>query len=335
MNKVSRVTLVLGSLLFTLVLAEIILRAVDFECDFYPSKVQFGWPNPVMLEHLYEVDRQLLWVSKDYSAKIDAWRGKEPSIVFMGCSCTEVGSYDKLLKKIIDTKHPGNNFTYVNVGVGGWSSYQGLQQLKRDVVSMKPKVITIYYGWNDHWHNFGIEDKDIGRFNLENQILAAKLSRLRTWQLVNSFIFELKQLGSKKKLRRSERVALADFVSNIYDMVQIARENDIVPVLITAPSSHVKGREPNYLSLRCLDNLGDLIPLHYRYIQAVRKVVNEYDVELIDLALEFSKLPQADLNNLFLQDGIHLTDEGSKRVAGLMYEYFVNSGLIDRILKED
>ena len=79
----------------------------------------------------------------------------------MGDSCTDWGKYDKFFAKLVAKRIPGHKVTYANFGVVGWSTYQGLQQVKRDLLDLKPKVITIYYGWNDHWVGFGIEDKEV------------------------------------------------------------------------------------------------------------------------------------------------------------------------------
>jgi hypothetical protein len=44
----------------------------------------------------------------------------------------------------------------VKLAVGGWASEQGLRQFRRDVLPLHPRVVmTIYYGWNDHWIAFG------------------------------------------------------------------------------------------------------------------------------------------------------------------------------------
>ena len=88
----------------------------------------------------FQPDRDLIWVPKDYPQKIDTWIDKHPFIVFMGCSCTELGTYDRCLKSLVDQNHPTNVFQYVNMGVSGWSSYQGLQQLKRDVPRIRPQI---------------------------------------------------------------------------------------------------------------------------------------------------------------------------------------------------
>jgi hypothetical protein len=47
--------------------------------------------------------------------------------------------------------------------VGGYTTYQGLRQLERDVATLHPVIATFYYGWNDHWIGFGIEDRDVAR----------------------------------------------------------------------------------------------------------------------------------------------------------------------------
>ena len=327
---------VLISLLVSLIFAEIGLRLIDFKFALYPTEIQFGWPDPVTIQELYHVDSELLWVPKDYSSKVATWKGKQPSVVFMGDSCTEFGKYDKFLESIIHERNPNSTFNFVNVGVGGWSSYQGLQQLKRDVLPMMPRVVTIYYGWNDHWASFGIEDIEIGKFNLEHPILLLKTySRSRVIQLINRAVFTLKQPNTAQNKRRPERVSLSDFTSNLRQMSQIARESGITPILLTAPSSHKKGEEPAYLAHRWLNDLHELVPLHQKYVKAVRDIASKEYVPLIDLYMEFNRLPQEDLKKLFRKDGIHLTKEGDRKIAELIYKGLVRNNLYDQLVGKE
>lgn len=318
-----------GSTIFALILAEILLRLAGFEYRLLPTKVQFGWPDPITIKQAYQVDKDLLWVPKDYHVKVSFGFEKHPAIVFMGCSVTEFGRYDQFLKSLIDEHQTGiHNFTIVNVGVGGWSSFQGLQQLKRDILPMKPSIVTILYGWNDHWSTFGIEDKDIGNFNLAQPDWLLNISKSRVVQLINRTILSVKYpINDRNKGRL--RVSLSDFSSNLDQMVKLARENSITPVLLTAPSSHKKGYEPAYLSKRWLDDLNELIPLHQKYVQAVRDIASKEHVLLIDLYAEFNQFNQEDLNKFFLKDGIHLTSEGNRKIAEMIYKQFVLNGLIN------
>lgn len=324
-NKLLSMLVIMASIFFSLALSEVALRLINFEFGLYPTKVQFGWPNPYKLQKYYRIDSKLLWVPKNYSTKIDYWKNRNPFIVFMGDSCTEFGRYDKELKSIYDSQDPHNNLTYVNLGVGGWSSFQGLQQLKRDVLPMKPQVITIYYGWNDHWTSFGIADKEIGKYNLKHStLLVAIFQNVRLLQLVNKAVFVLENKTIKHHKRKPERVSILDFESNLRQMVRVARENGIVPILITAPSSHREGAEPVYLEQRHLNSVHELIPLHRKYVQIVRKVAAKENAPLLDLYKEFNMLPQKELEMLFQKDGIHLTPEGNLKIAESLHRYLSN-----------
>jgi len=324
---------VIFSTLFAVVIGEITLRLTGFEFALYPTKVQFGWPDPVTIQDLYHFDSELLWVPKNYSSRVANWKGNRPIVVFMGDSNTEFGRYDKFLKSIIDKQNPNSAFTFVNVGVAGWSSYQGLQQLKRDVLPMLPRFVTIYYGWNDHWTSFGIEDKEIGKFNLEHPSLPLEVfSNVRVVQLFNKAVFLLKLSAPEQDQQKPERVSLADFRSNLLQMVQIARSNGIIPILLTAPSSHKKGEEPDYLAERWLNDLNELVPIHKKYVQVIRDISSNEDVPLIDLFAEFERLPQDDINKYFQKDGIHLTEKGNKKIAEFIFEYFVRNDLYNRLV---
>ena len=321
---------ILGIVL-ALILGEVTLRLIGIEYALYPSKVQFGWPNPVQIHNKFVVDSQLFWVPKNYSAKVANWEGRRPMIVFMGDSCTQPHNYPGFLKSMITDRNPESALNSVTVGVPGWSSYQGLRQLELDVVPMRPRAVTIYYGWNDHWTHFGLEDKMIGEVYRKHPPLLLELSpNIRMATLINNLIFAFK-FPLLNSIRGPVRVSLSDFSDNLRRMVQIARDNGIIPILLTAPSSHRRGKEPRYLARRWLNDLSDLIPLHQQYVQAVRNVASQQQAPLIDLYLEFNRLPQEDVDRFFVEDGIHLTKEGNEKIAEMIYVYLVDTGLYGRM----
>ena len=319
------------TLALLLILIELGLRLFGFQFTLEPPKVEFGWPDPAELENKLLADPDLLWVYPEYPSKIDAAQNQQPSIVFMGDSCTYFGKYDDKLQSIIAERHPDSDFTYVNLGVPGWSSYSGLQQLQRDVLSIQPQAITIYYGWNDHWNYFGLQDKDAARFlNPEsNSPLSTSLSRLRIAQLTNKAFLALQQ---RSAVPDQARVSLDDFRANLRQMVRIARANDIIPILLTAPTSHQLGQEPAYLADRWLTNIEDLVPLHQQYVQAVRAVAAAENAPLIDLYQEFNQLPQPDLVRLFQEDGIHLQAAGDQMIAEIIDRQLAQAGLYPQII---
>ena len=288
-----------------LVLVELGLRLSGFAFALPPPRLEVGSSLPVVLPESFVPDPDLLWVRHGYRANLIAGAASRsrPSIVFMGDSTTR-NQYERRLQPIIEERHPGSDFTYVTLGVPGWSSYSGLKQLQRDVLSVRPRAITINYGWNDHWNYYGLQDKDAARFLYPegSSRLSAYFYRFRTIQLVNKAILALKQrsIGHGRP-----RVSLDDFRANLRQMVRIARANDVIPILFTAPTSHQLGREPAYLAKGWLTNLEDLAPLHQQYVQVVREVAAAENAPLVDLHHEFNQLPRERLGELFHEDGIH------------------------------
>ena len=301
---------------------EIGLRLFGSEFVLTPPRVEFGYPRPEHFGRWFLVDSDLLWVPHGYADRVAAAADWRPSVVFMGDSCSQSGRYASELRSIIKTRNPDAVFPFLAVGVEGWSSWSGLQQLQRDVLPMKPKAITMYFGWNDHWKRVGFQDKDAARF-------LKKSSDLRIVELADRAVFALMQLFREPG---PYRVSLPDFRANLRSMVRIARDHDIIPILLTAPTSHRRGREPAYLALHYLNDLDDLVPLHRRYVQAVRDVAAEEDAPLVDLHHEFSQLPRHELERFFSSDGIHLTPEGDRKIAEIVDGELVRMGLDQRLV---
>ena len=320
--------LVFSSTLITLVAIEFVLRLVGFSYRLYPEKIEFGAPTPAQIASGFLVDRELLWVTKDYFEKLDDGRATAPALVFMGDSTTEWGNYERYFHDLIHRDFPEANFSYATLGVPGWSSYQGLRQLERDVLPLKPRVITVYFGWNDHWKAFGIQDKDVAWVN--SSMLFQFQKRLRIAQLITKAYVGFNGDDEGPLLRVSPR----DFRSNLTEMARLAKANDIAMLLLTAPTSHEKGKEPDNLKQRHVEDLANLIPLHQQYVAIVREVARSEDVLLCDLARVFEAFPRDRLRTeLFATDGIHLRDEGDQVLAVQLHGCFEQYGLLDRILR--
>jgi len=320
-------------MLATIGLTEVVLRAVDFTFHLYPTSFEFGYPDKKVLEDYFQQNDEYLWVSGRAAKNIAKAREEKPYLVFSGCSCTEWGGFDEALAKQAEDDPELAPLTYANLASSGWSSAQGLRQMELEVAQLKPKVVTIYYGWNDHWMGFGVDDKTA--LGLANSAML-ELQELRVVQLVTKAMIRFDK--DKEKLKganaRPDRVSLPDFESNLRQMVAIARANGITPVLLTAPSSHVTGEEPEYLKERFLQELSRLVPLHETYVEAVRKVAADEGVVLCDLAKDFEALPREELLTYMRYDGIHFTPEGGVKVGELLFETLREHDLLPKADKE-
>lgn len=313
--------LLVGTVLLLLVVFELSLRLTGFSFVLYPQDIEFGRPDPVMIESGFLEDDDVFWVTRDYPQKLTQLATEPPQWVFLGDSCTHLGHYDEALARRFEGR-TGQPLSYANLAVAGWSSYQGRQQLLRDVVPLAPKVVSFYFGWNDHWIGFGIEDKNVGRVK---QIFSSRWSQLRLTQLVTQAVVA----WGARETAYPNRVAPQDFSDNLRAMVQASRQAGIHPVLITAGTSHRIGAEPSHLTQRWLRNLDDLVPLHQEYVDRVRQVAAEGHAILCDAAQEFAGLPTDELSEIFMQDGIHLTARGDERLAEILERCVVEAGLLD------
>jgi lysophospholipase L1-like esterase len=292
----------------SLAVAEAALRLDGFEFHLMPI-VQFGWPDPQTIAAHYADDPDLFWVTRDYREKLQAARRTHPDIIFMGDSCTEFGTYPaRTIAALAAEEAPLR--TGMHLAAGGWSSEQGLVQLQRDIIPLHPKVVVIFFGWNDHWMALGPTDPDL------------HLARRFLWLADHS---RLAQAALKARIglsargdHRPSRVPPDQYRRNLDRMAALARNAGIIPILVTAPSNYAAGHEPEYLLRRHIERLSDVIPLHRQYVQITRAAARESGAVLCDAAAAFAALPGSH-DRYFKSDAIHFTPEGDQQLARIVH----------------
>jgi lysophospholipase L1-like esterase len=295
------------SAIVTTLMVEGALRIAHFQYQVMPT-VQVGWPDPRTIQSRYAIDPDLFWVTQDYADKLRHARRTRPAVIFMGDSCTEFGQYPALTIQDLAAAH-GTIVTGVHLAVGGWTSEQGLAQLRRDIVPLHPRAIVVYYGWNDHWMALGPTDPDL---RLAHTLIGwSRHSRIA-------------QLGLKvwmglaaKRARTENRVPPNRYRQNLQEIARTAKGAGIVPVFVTAPSNHMAGREPQYLLLRHVRTLAELVPLHQQYLQLTREAALDSGAVLCDAAAHFAGLPPPH-DRYFQADGIHFTPVGDRELASVV-----------------
>ncbi len=318
--------LALASTLLALLAGEMLLRASGFSFPLYPERIEFGWPDPVWLESFYLPDDDLLWVQKDYAETLVRLAQERPQLIFLGDSCTELSDYDVWFAERL-REHGRGGVRQAKLGTAGWSTHQGLRQLERDVVGLRPALVTVYFGWNDHWMGFGIEDAEVGELRSP---LVSLLEGSRVFQLGMKAGIVVAQGGRSQPLR----VPPSAFRDNLRQIVATAAAHGITAVLLTAPTSHLRGHEPRHLWLRHVEDLDQVIPLHQQYVAIVREVAAETGAPLCDLERDFAALPHPERVASFELDGIHPTKgqaAGAGRLAGFLFDCFERERLFERL----
>jgi lysophospholipase L1-like esterase len=303
----TRLLLVTFGTIASILVLEGALRVARFEYHLMPT-VQFGWPDPQTIQTNYAPDPDLFWVTRDYREKLRAARRSHPAVIFMGDSCTEFGTYPARTVAILAEEQAPVS-SGMHLATGGWSSEQGLAQMKRDVVPLHPKIAVIYYGWNDHWIALGPTDPAL--------MLAHRLVWLSDHLRIMQVALKATMGISARNDRRPNRVPPARYRENLMRMTALARDGGIRTILVTAPSNHVVGHEPPYLLQRHVRQLSDVVPLHQEYVALTRTAAHVSGAVLCDAAAGFDALPGSH-DGLFRADGIHFTPEGDERLAGIV-----------------
>lgn len=299
--------LTVGILFF---IVEVTLRLTGFEFVLKPEDIEFGRPHREAIRIGFQEDPDLFWVPKRYGTQLERLKGEKPPWLLIGDSCVQLSDYDLRLAERAAAAGRGH-VRYGNLAVAGWSSFQGRQQVRRDLPDLEPKLVTLSYGWNDHWIGFGLEDKTVAQ---TLDIFSRRWSELRWVQLLTRAVVEYRA----RETNFPNRVSLEDFEANMLDMVAQLREMGAVPVILTAASNHRPGEEPEGLARRWLRDLNDLIPLHRAYVETQRRAAEKSGAPLCDLAASFEALDEAARRPFFMDDGIHYTPAGSLEVARLL-----------------
>ena len=250
------------------------------------------------------------------SARINSYeaRGPEPrrpEVVSLGDSCTfgvglrqEETYAGQLSARGIET---------VNAGVPGYNSYSGLRHLQNSsLLSLHPKLITVYFGWNDHWRAIATER------------MFARLRGPARYSRVASRLLNLQRSfwdPGWGDFRLVAQVPLAQFKENLRELIATSRSSGAAVVLITAPSEpRLIEEHKGFFADHSLAEFNE----HARYVQAVREMAAATGAGLVDFDRELKRRSSPDPHEYFL-DAIHLNRKGHRVLADMLVPWVIAS----------
>src|SRR5262245_57349264 len=110
-----------------------------------------------------------------------------------GMNVNQEAAYPGRLEALLRQRQPGADLDVMNFGVLGYSSFQGLELLKRRVLDLHPDVVLIGFGMNDS-EVAGYRDKDVGHTGAPGWRERAKAvaSSSEVYSLLKYFALELR-----------------------------------------------------------------------------------------------------------------------------------------------
>jgi lysophospholipase L1-like esterase len=170
-------------------------------------------------------------------------------------------TYPAQLKNLLKQTFPDTSFEVFNLGVGGYSSYQGLQLLKRKALALQPDLVVIGFAMNDS-SALGYNDKDLASQSPGwGDRISGSLSGFELYKLMRYLALRLREnprslgqylqeeaLSAQKgedslakqkfgqqdyeKLQSWTRVPLSDFENNIVEMLELTRNVGAEAILL-------------------------------------------------------------------------------------------------------
>jgi lysophospholipase L1-like esterase len=225
--------------------------------------------------------------------------------------------YPQRIQKLLDAASPGR-FEVINAGVPGYTSLQGLRLLEGRASSYAPRLVTVQFGWNDHW----MADKPLSQKVSRERVAFGLRERLR-----RSRIYQLGLYARTHLTRAAQRPEDSDYQvpPNEYReylkrMVALGHERGFEVMLLTVPSNFKLEKLAPFARVGFTPGQSNpkwkpegLIRVHAELNDIVRAVAASQSAVLVDLEAIFADLPERD--DYFLQDAIHFSPRGHQFVA--------------------
>ena len=237
-------------------------------------------------------------------------------VICMGCSCTGQGlpPYSGHLHALLNAEEPGK-WDAFNMGVHGYSTSQGLRLFQNQGADLQPDIVTVYYGWNDHWRAQSEDSKRMAR-----RVTEWQASLIRALQEKRFFQYLVHQgtPSYENVLNDDEsvlRVPPDEYRNNLLQFIAEIRAVGAVPILIAAP----RGRTLTPLLVRNgqVASIESGIELHDRYLGILYAVAEETGTALVDLARAMNPALEKEYMS---DDGIHCQNAGIAWVAGELHK---------------
>jgi len=242
-------------------------------------------------------------------------------VICLGDSVTAQGrpGYAELLHRRLTAQPPtSQRWEAFNMAVYGYSIAQGLGQFRLSKDRVRPDIVTLYFGWNDHWRNsltdyqqMALEMRPfVGR--LMEALHTKRFFQFLMWATDKEGHIQPRAAGGKFQFAHTGenlhdkswdtsvlRVPPQEYHDLLFRFVREIRAANAIPVLITAPRRQLS---PILVEKRHAPSVAEAERLHDQYVAITRTVALESHAELLDLAASMAD-PACDA--FFRPDGIH------------------------------
>lgn len=223
------------------------------------------------------------------------------SITF-GLLVPEKKAYHKLLEEKLNQTFAPLKVEVITAGIPGYTSYQGRQLLKQELLSYSPDLVIVYFGGNNEFARSYYTDRDYANYIRESPTQKWSQKSLALG-LLASAVQKIKAPIPTPPLNLNQdklRVPVSDFMDDLTEIASLVIRSGSIPILVVPPHSN--------------KNL-EMQPIAEEYSSMVRSLGNFTSIADVDLQFK-----QQDSDKLFAEDYFHPNEAGHKVIAEIIYE---------------
>ena len=252
--------------------------------------------------------------------------------------------YPQRLERLVAERVGPGRVEVLNAGIAGYNSFQGLMLLRTKLRGLEPDLITVRFGWNDHFMSaeaagaYGYREPD-SALALGLQDLMLRTSLYGFFRRLN---FELRALRSRANpppvaalpTEWLPNVPREDYKHNLRRIIALGRAQGAAVWLLTSPHAFVidsnRSQQDLFpkqvLAFNAIPSFDRLIEIHDSYNQATREVGAALRVPVIDMDAAYRAHAT---EPLFTQADVpHPTSRGHALEAETLYSRLMAAGLV-------
>jgi len=213
--------------------------------------------------------------------------------------------YAQRLQELANRAPGGRRVEVINAGVPGYNTYHGVMLMRTVLRGLHPDLVTIRYGWNDHFmspwgqgHNAYREPTNPAVRFLEGLALHTELYPFarRLGMDLSARLMAASPSAHRMPETWHPDIPIPEYRHNLRRMIELARERGAEAWLVLAPHPLVTDADlahweklPNdseaksTLHLSRIQSFRQLREIHERYMRATRAVGTEQGVRVIDM----------------------------------------------------
>jgi len=246
--------------------------------------------------------------------------------------------YPLRLQRLVDRRLGRGRAEVLNGGLPGYNSFQGLLLLRTKLRDLQPDLVTVRFGWNDHFLSgageaaaFREPATPLGRA-AEDLLLRSKLYafvrrlglELRAWR---EPVADQASAAFRDQRSWAPTIPPDDFARNLRRIVEVVRARGGDAWLLTAPRNPAPSAEAaQQLAAHNRLDFERLMQVHEDYAEIVRRVGEETGALVVDLESAYAR--HVDEPVFFPGDVIHPSEGGHNLEAETLYSVLVRRGVL-------